>query len=653
MTDVLIINSYAGSLTVGVNDAELPIRASYEDSGFGIAAQKKNFPELKFIDHAPWPADDLSKTIVISHPPCAAFSNQNSSKAKKGVNTDAFQCHRNVMKYAFENRCAALAIESVPGVIAAWQEYASAAERHDYDFVIIELNAASFDVPQWRPRLWTLFFRRELGLKHFNAWLYPKFKSIGDIVDIEYQGEDFPDWIPGGDKHSGPGRLVQGLIKRARTQIENYDEFAKSDNVGRFQKAYAEWSGKQMPDWAAVRSIAGPGWFSTMLPNKLALNGLAPVLMHQSFWYVNGRPMSIKEYQRVMGFPDSWQWPEKMHPEFRLYLSKGVCPPVAAWIAKQMSKNIMLMNTEVTATHSCAWGKVLNIEPKKTEVLDHLAGRIAGPGLSPGCTQWYIRDLVATPVIDNDVIIPPDSIDHCLTCGKEIPPGPDFCSDVCATSTRAFDQPDGACGVVDHDYHAHTNDADKVLWNSLKPKPYLAAQIMFDRRPEDKAIFKYDAETRTMKFVAAMPNDIALVRNTALLICAPPRELREKPVRMSDLHHAVDRVFPPAGTTIGSHDYPSSTVSKRTINRASKEELEARRTQRYALASGIASDQWEPGAHAWAIVKALESVSVPIQRSNITQIIQEQSLIKTTMKLEAAINWMLNELVKKGKVLVA
>src|SRR5207245_375435 len=114
LKDVLIINSYAGSLVLGCKAAGFPIRGSYEDAAFGIEAQKLNFPELNYVDRLPWPEDDLSETVVIAHPPCAPFSIQNSGR--KGIEGDGFECHRNVMKYALENDCKALAIESVPGV---------------------------------------------------------------------------------------------------------------------------------------------------------------------------------------------------------------------------------------------------------------------------------------------------------------------------------------------------------------------------------------------------------------------------------------------------------------------------------------------------------------------------------------------------------
>jgi hypothetical protein len=33
-------------------------------------------------------------------------------------------------------------------------------------------------------------------------------------------------------------------------------------------------------------------------------------------------------------------------------------------------------------------------------------------------------------------------------------------------------------GVVDHDYHAHDNERDRAMWNSLKPAPLTEADFL-------------------------------------------------------------------------------------------------------------------------------------------------------------------------------
>src|SRR5215472_17685148 len=142
-TDVLIINSYAGSLTIAATQLGLKIRGSYEDAGFGLRTQRLNFPDLRYVEVLPWPKDDLSKTVVIAHPPCAAFSMQNMSQRQHmGVGTDAFEQHEVVMNYALGHGCRALAIESVLGTLAGGRQvHERLAKRYDYQVHRILQNA--------------------------------------------------------------------------------------------------------------------------------------------------------------------------------------------------------------------------------------------------------------------------------------------------------------------------------------------------------------------------------------------------------------------------------------------------------------------------------------------------------------------------------
>jgi hypothetical protein len=64
-----------------------------------------------------------------------------------------------------------------------------------------------------------------------------------------------------------------------------------------------------------------------------------------------------------MGFPPDYKWPGQRAKDFRLYLSKGVCPPVAEWILKMMKLNLegdLILGA----------GKVLPVDLKPGELAD-------------------------------------------------------------------------------------------------------------------------------------------------------------------------------------------------------------------------------------------------------------------------------------------
>ena len=53
---VLVINSYAGSITLGASSLGCEIVGSYEDKNFFLDAQKANFPDIDFRSYRKdWP----------------------------------------------------------------------------------------------------------------------------------------------------------------------------------------------------------------------------------------------------------------------------------------------------------------------------------------------------------------------------------------------------------------------------------------------------------------------------------------------------------------------------------------------------------------------------------------------------------------------
>lgn len=355
--DALIINSYAGSLVLGATAAKMPIRASFEDVGFGIEAQKLNFPKLRYVDELPWPAEDLAGSIVVSHPPCAAFSNQNNTKTRRGLETDAFKCHRQVMDYAMGNGCEGLAIESVPGAMKAAAEYAKYARKYKYTNFFVYLNSASFGVPQWRPRAWMLFFKDlgKLTLSHD-----PSYRCVDDIVqkpaDVRL--------------HPKMEHLVNYFQKKFRPAGFDYEGWLRYENVGGFFATVSEFCNVENCRPEIDRVTGVKGLYGANLPRKLDPMWFSPVIMAGSFFTVHGRPLTQIEYQRVMGYPDTWKWPASMDREFLKYLSKGVCPPVAEWITRQMRENIERTTVLRKVNRTVAPGETADIRPSRQEAVD-------------------------------------------------------------------------------------------------------------------------------------------------------------------------------------------------------------------------------------------------------------------------------------------
>lgn len=373
MQDVLIINSYAGSLVLGAKQAGYTIRGSYEDDGYGIEAQKLNFPDLKYVDRLPWPEDkDLTNTMVIAHPPCAPFSIMSPNKgdaSKAGVSADGFICHRNVMEYALSRHCASLAIESVPGVMKAADVYRDTALAHGYDVFFVNLNSIGFGVPQWRPRVWIIFL--PVGDGPLALSYKPVYRKLSDILLKEGTLIE-----RGAEPHIMIRRLQEAKVS-AKTLREI---FTGEHGIGTLLQIGQNILGIEQvgPNFKEVREAWNlGGLYAAMMPRILDPDLWAPTILNGSAWFVVGRPLFLEEYNQIMGFPADYKWPTSF-TDPRQYLSKGVCPPIAAWILDQMRLNLAL-HFEGEMTHTCQPGELVDLKPKKAEVEDFLRqGKLPG-----------------------------------------------------------------------------------------------------------------------------------------------------------------------------------------------------------------------------------------------------------------------------------
>lgn len=337
----LIINSYAGSITIAASQLGLDIIGSYEDEAYGLEIQAENFPQLNYISHQEgWPAQDLSDTIVFAHPPCSAFSVQTPRPAEdRGLNSAAWQCTVNVMTYAMRNKALLLAIESVvPALAGGRQVHDQVAQDHGYQVYRVLQNACSFEVAQFRPRFWIIFVRP--GTFHREELLLqlaPSSMTVGQVVgatptELQFDTERSLD------------------LRQLRQEAQLLDDFGweMTDSLlhdgeagllpAKIVKRFGDLTLKQ-----AVYQHCWPGWISSQL-RILDPEKPASVLLGNTWWYVQtdehqGRLLTIGEYCALMGFPRDYRWGRFQHA-WRDYLSRGVCPPVARWLLSQVVQNL-------------------------------------------------------------------------------------------------------------------------------------------------------------------------------------------------------------------------------------------------------------------------------------------------------------------------
>lgn len=341
---VLIINSYAGSLTIGASTLGCEIIGSYEDKKFFLDAQRANFPNLEYREYIKdWPAQDLSEVVVIAHPPCSAFSVQNTQPGARGPNSAAFKCTRDVLDYAMKNRAAVIAIESVMGALGgAWDAHQYYADTHGYHIYRVLENGCMWGC-QWRERFWAVWVRRGVAPDVMPFTLTPRYHTVSEVITGH---EDGP----------APGNLErllevqkQRLIDEAKCTPEEMAFFFEPQEPPHPTIALGNllWEKKfKQPDsfpeerWEVFQDYIGGFASGTMV--HLGPDDIAPVLMGGSFWYYNGRCVSETGFKRIAGFPADYIFPESprnLRKDMRTGLSKGVMPPIAAWILEQVGRH--------------------------------------------------------------------------------------------------------------------------------------------------------------------------------------------------------------------------------------------------------------------------------------------------------------------------
>lgn len=331
--NVLCINSYAGSLVLGARAIGAKIVGSYEDAGYGLPIQQANFPRLNYLENLDeWPEKLLSDTVVIAHPPCSAFSKNNFANNARGVKcmgtkTDAFACTVKVLKYAMRLRSPAILIESVPDAMEGARDiHDRLAADFNYSVYRILQNACCFGTAQWRPRFWAVFTRKRWPELRFSY--QPLIKTVSDVVEPIKPNAVEPDVLRS-------VALQFEIMKSHGWTSAAIKKLLLNDDYGYLAPLIKRFLGLKASSYDVHRQYFG-GWYENNTIRKLPPNGFTSTLLGGQVWFYRGEPLAMNRWKALMGFPPDYIFPGRYAREFRTYLSKGVCPPVAAWILKNV-----------------------------------------------------------------------------------------------------------------------------------------------------------------------------------------------------------------------------------------------------------------------------------------------------------------------------
>jgi site-specific DNA-cytosine methylase len=178
-------------------------------------------------------------------------------------------------------------------------------------------------------------FVREDGGPKAMRWMLPtvaRYTTVGDVLE-DGEPDDPPKYlVPQWEKMLA--KLEQNGHPRAEIRHLALTQHGHLHRVLQ-RTCYPDLDFYQLKELFTAR-----GAFSTRLPRFLPPDGIAPTLMSDSMWLYRGRLVANNEYKALMGFPREYVFPPRDLGELRKYLSKGVCPPVAAWVLRTLVSHL-------------------------------------------------------------------------------------------------------------------------------------------------------------------------------------------------------------------------------------------------------------------------------------------------------------------------
>lgn len=313
---------YAGGFAVGVSQ-HFEILGHLEESPYGVRSFKLNFPHVPTVtQHDRWRPfiDDLKRDyghveFMYANPPCAVWSvaGANMRHGRDAWRTDPrLHCWTRCFDAFEQLRPDVYACESVVRAFTAgnefMQELADRAEKLGYGVTFLLVDAQYLNTPQKRKRYFFLAHRFEIPWPRLN-WAPPETVSEA-LSRVKKPGNILPITDP----------LHAELIAKLppRTPLRKVWE----DRVPESERVMTQYGVKGRPRMF-VHRVHGDKPMGTITGNYF---------LHPT----ENRYLGIRELLVLNGFPEDYQLEggERNWHGHGSLIARGVCPPVAEWVAR-------------------------------------------------------------------------------------------------------------------------------------------------------------------------------------------------------------------------------------------------------------------------------------------------------------------------------
>jgi len=294
------VHIFAGGFSLGIA-TRFTVVAHLERLALGRETWRANRPDVPRYESptGDWPR--LQAAVVYGNPPCSLFSplRGNQAWSRRAPLYQAMML--DVVKVGLQARARAIVIENVRGFRTqplgqSWLRLIYALVRERYWPTWLPVNARWW-LPQRRPRVFLVLTRWRWHPVPAPALTTTTVLDVLHAVPLNGlpNGRDWPGWwrpeLVDVLQHVAPGQSLAGLVPEHRNPI-----------------------------WA---------------PRRLRPDVAGTVYGDRFIHPTEARPLVAREAARLMGYPDTWRFanPRTLWQE----IGKSVCPPVAAWLAEQLS----------------------------------------------------------------------------------------------------------------------------------------------------------------------------------------------------------------------------------------------------------------------------------------------------------------------------
>lgn len=307
---------FAGGFTVGVARV-FDVLAHLEETNYGVATVRHNMPRLPVhygIDR--WPLEDLKQgppiDLLYGNPPCAAWSPAGSKiKAPRHWQSDPrVDCTRKHFGLLEDLRPKFWAWESVPQAFSLGRTFVDELTRRavdlGYSVTYILHNAMYLGAPQKR--------RRFFFVAHLNTF---------DVAKIDWSWQTCDDALHGMNDRGDP---LDHNIGKYPTLIPTVKPNETLINA---------WHRMYPPNVRTLNARGQTVGRPCFTIKRLQAGHPAPVVMHELIHPTEHRGISIQEHARLCGFPSDYEFIQAKDVG---QISRGVCPPVGEWLARNVAR---------------------------------------------------------------------------------------------------------------------------------------------------------------------------------------------------------------------------------------------------------------------------------------------------------------------------